>query len=103
MLQRVESKSIAPSIVATDRTGSDFAISCQRILDEALLYWPKDWAKTLARITKRSTRTCYRWRAKDPGKRTEPEASDIIAIVAAMRAEYEARGKIFEQLSLDLA
>lgn len=103
MLRRVESRSIAPSMGGTDQTVSDFAISCQRILAEARLYWPKDWAKKFSRLTGKSPRTCYRWCAKDAAKRREPEASDIIAIVAAMRAEYAARGKIFEQLQLDLS
>lgn len=99
MLQRVSSPPIAASIVGTDRTGSDLAISWQRIVAEAKLYWPRHTAKKLSGLTGKSIRTCYRWMADD----LAPDAPDIIAIVAAIRAEYAARGKIFEQLSLDLA
>ena len=89
---------LAPSIVATDRSGSDLAVSWQRILKEAKLYWPRNTAKHIARIAPTSVRTAYRWLADD----VEPPASAIVNIVLALRAEYVARGRIFEQLELDL-
>lgn len=89
---------IAPSIVATDRSGSILAISWQRILKEAKLYWPRNTAKHVARITGASVRTAYRWLADD----VEPPGSAVVAIILALRAEYVARGRIFEQLDLDL-
>jgi len=89
---------IAPSILGTDKSGSVFAISWQRIFREAKLYWPRNTAKHLARITGCSVRTSYRWLA---GK-SEPPGGAIVAVVLALRAEYVARGRIFEQLELGL-
>jgi len=86
------------SIVATDRSGSDFAISWQRILREAKLYWPRNTAKHIARITGCGVRTAYRWQSE----KTEPPSGAIVAIVLALRAEYVARGRIFEQLDLGI-
>lgn len=94
----VETIARAPSIAPADRTVSDLAISCQRILGEAKLYWSRNTAKTLSGITGKHPRTCYRWYAKR-GRR-EPDASDIIAIMEAMRAEWLQRGRIFEQFEL---
>ena len=90
---------LAPTaIVGTDRSGSNFAISWQRIFREAKLYWPRNTAKHIARITGSSIRTAYRWLGED----VEPPASAVVAIVLALRAEYVARGRIFEQLELRL-
>jgi hypothetical protein len=86
------------SIITTDKSGSDFAISWQRILREAKLYWPKHTAKHIARITGCGIRTAYRWQSE----KTQPPASAVVAIVLALRAEYVARGRIFEQLDLGL-
>lgn len=87
------------AIVATATCGSDFAISWQRILAEARLYWPRNTAKHIATITGCGVRTAYRWLADDG----EPPASAIVALVAAMRVEYAARGRIFEQFELKLS
>jgi len=97
-MSQVESIARAPSIVPADRTVSEFANPWQRILAEAAQYWPRYTAKHLARITGKSTRTCYRWLAD----LREPDASDLIAIINAMRAEWTQRGRIFEQFNLDL-
>ncbi len=97
-MRAVSPRAIAPSIIGSDRTGSDFAISWQRIFGEAQLYWPRNTAKQLARITGKSVRTAYRWLARE----TEPKGGDVVAVVLALRAEYVARGRIFEQLELDL-
>ena len=88
----------APSIVATDKCGSVLAISWQRILREARLYWPRHTAKHLSRITGASQRTVYRWLSEG----TEPPGGAVVSIILALRAEYVARGRIFEQLDLDL-
>jgi hypothetical protein len=91
------------AIVGTDKCGSDFAISWQRIFREAQLYWPRNTAKHVARITGCSVRTAYRWLAKADGRKgAEPSGSDVVAVVLALRAEYVARGRIFEQLDLGL-
>jgi len=91
------------SIVATDKSGSDFAISWQRIFREAELYWPRNTAKHIARITGCGVRTAYRWMAKAKGRAgAEPKGSDVVAVVLALKAEYIARGRIFEQLELQL-
>lgn len=84
--------------VATDRSGSIYAISWQRIIAEAALYWPKHTAKRIATITDYSVRQAYRWLAGD----SEPPAGALVAIVRAMRIEHEARGRMFEQFDLDL-
>lgn len=89
---------VPASIVATDKSGSVFAVSWQRILAEAKLYWSRNTAKHIARITGCGVRTAYRWMA---GK-AQPPAGAIVAIILALRAEYVARGRIFEQLDLDL-
>lgn len=93
-MRHVSPGALAPSIVATDTSGSDFAISWQRILKEAKLYWPRNSAKHIARITGASVRTSYRWMADD----STPPADAIVQIILALRAEYVARGRIFEQL-----
>lgn len=87
------------AIATTDRTGSVFAISWQRILAEAKLYWPRHTAKKLSKITGASVRTCYRWFTPAGPK---PDAREIILIMDELRAEYVARGKIFEQFELQL-
>ncbi len=86
------------AIVGTDRSGSVLAVSWQRIFREAKLYWPRNTAKHISRITGASLRTAYRWLAED----VEPPGSAVVAIVLALRAEYVARGRIFEQLELHL-
>lgn len=98
----LESQSIPArsSSRATDTSVSLFATPWQRILDEAKLYWPRDTAKKLSGITGRSPRTCYRWYSKR--HRQPPKSSELLAIVAAMRAEWSARGKMFEQFEFDL-
>lgn len=92
------------SIVGTDKSGSDFAITWQRIFREARLYWPRNTAKHVARITGCSPRTAYRWLKRANGSRagSEPKGGDVVAVVLALRAEYVARGRIFEQLELKL-
>lgn len=97
-MRAISPERISPSIVATDRSGSILAIDCQRILREAKLYWPRNTAKHLSRVTGASPRTVYRWLS---GK-TEPPGGAIVSIVLALKAEYVARGRIFEQLDLDL-
>lgn len=112
-MRAVSPRAIAPSIVASDRSGSDFAISWQRIFKEAELYWPKNTAKHIARLTGKSQRTAYRWLAlarrpaaarvsRRHASVAEPKGSDVVAVVLALRAEYVARGRIFEQLELNL-
>jgi len=96
-MRQVSPDAVGASIVATDRSGSNLAISWQRILREAKCYWPRNTAKQIARIADVSLRTAYRWLADD----VEPPASAIVAIVLALRAEYVARGRIFEQLDFD--
>lgn len=96
-MRSVSAASVAPSIVATDRSGSVLAISWQRILREAKLYWPRNTAKHIARITGASVRTAYRWLAN----KVQPPGGAVVAIVLALKAEYVARGRIFEQLDLD--
>lgn len=85
------------SIVATDRCGSLLAISWQRIFREAKLYWPRHTAKHIARITGASVRTSYRWLAGS----VQPPGSAVVKVLLALRDEYVARGRIFEQLDLD--
>lgn len=97
-MRGVSVAALAPSIAATDKSGSILAISWQRILREAKLYWPRNTSKHLARITGASQRTVYRWLSE----KTEPPGSAVVAIVLALKAEYVARGRIFEQLDLDL-
>jgi hypothetical protein len=97
-MRTVSPSAIAPSIVATDRSGSVLAISWQRILREAKLYWPRNTAKELARITGASPRTCYRWMAE----RVTPPSDALLDIILALRKAYIERGRIFEQLDLDL-
>lgn len=96
-MRSVSTAAIAPSILATDKSGSVSAISWQRILREAKMYWPRNTAKHFARITGASVRTAYRWMADD----NEPPGSAVVAIMLAMRAEYVARGRIFEQLDFN--
>ena len=98
-MRSVSSGALAPSIVATDKSGSVFAISWQRIMREAKLYWPRNTSKHISRITGASQRTVYRWLSETD---SEPPASAIVAIVLALRSEYVARGRIFEQLDLGL-
>lgn len=95
-MRAVSPASVAQSILASDRSDSVFAINWQRIVREAKLYWPRHTAKHLARVTGASPRTCYRWLADD----AQPPASAIVSIVLALRAEYVARGRIFEQLEM---
>lgn len=89
---------VPAAIVGTDKSGSNLAASWQQILVETRLYWPRNTAKHVSRVTGASNRTSYRWLAGV----SEPPASAIIAIVLALRAEYVARGRIFEQLELRL-
>lgn len=89
-----------PSRTGTDSSVSLFATPWQRILDEAKLYWPRNTAKKLAKLTGKSPRTCYRWYARK--RRQAPDAADLLAIVAAMRADWTERGKIFQQFEFDL-
>ena len=63
----------------------------------AKLYWPRNTAKHIARITGASVRTAYRWLAN----KVQPPGGAVVAIVLALKAEYVARGRIFEQLDLD--
>lgn len=93
-MRAVSANDVSPAILATDKSGSISAISWQRILREAKLYWPRNTAKHFARITGASIRTAYRWMADD----SEPPGSAVVSIMLAMRAEYVARGRIFEQL-----
>lgn len=60
------------------------------------MYWPRNTAKQLSKITGASIRTVYRWLAET----TEPPGGAVVAIVLALKAEYVARGRIFEQLEL---
>jgi hypothetical protein len=96
-MRAVSAHSLAPSILATDKSGSLSAISWQRVLKEAKMYWPRNTAKHFSRITGASIRTCYRWLSEG----TEPSGGAIVAIMLAMRAEYVARGRIFEQLDFN--
>jgi hypothetical protein len=96
-MRAVSAHSLAPSILATDQTGSLSAITWQRVLKEAKMYWPRNTAKHFARITGVSIRTTYRWLAEE----REPPGSAIVSIMLAMRAEYVARGRIFEQLDFN--
>lgn len=97
-MRALSAEAIQSSMVATDKSGSVLAISWQRILREAKLYWPRNTAKHLARITGASQRTAYRWMADQ----CEPPGSAVVAVILAMQAEYVARGRIFEQLELNL-
>ena len=96
----LSSPATAPSSAGTDIRVSLFAISWQQILAEAKLYWPRNTARKLHRLTGKSERTCYRWYSKRAHQ--QPSASDLLAIVAAMRAEWTQRGKIFQQFEFDL-
>lgn len=96
-MRAVSAAALAPSILATDKSGSVSAITWQRVLKEAKMYWPRNTAKHFARITGTSIRTAYRWLSEQ----TEPPGSAIVAIMLAMRAEYVARGRIFEQLDFN--
>jgi len=90
----------AVSTASTAKSVSLFATPWQRILDEAKLYWPRNTAKELSSITGKSPRTVYRWYA--PKRRQPPDAAVLLKIVAAMRADWVARGKMFEQFEFDL-
>ena len=63
------------------------------------MYWPRNTSKHLARVTGASQRTVYRWLSE----KTEPPGSAVVAIVLALKAEYVARGRIFEQLDFNFA
>jgi hypothetical protein len=91
------------AIVGTDKSGSDCAVTWQRIFREAKLYWPKGTAKKIAGITGAGVRTTYRWLAMAHGRKgAKPHGAAVVAVVLALRAEYVARGRIFEQLELSL-
>lgn len=96
-----ESCTLAPerAIIVTASSGSVFANSWQRILGEARLYWPRKTAEHLHTITGASLRTCYRWLADE----ARPDAAEILAVLHALRAAHNERGKIFEQFEFDLS
>lgn len=97
MLRESESITAQRSRVRTARSGSDSATKWQRILAEAKRVWPKHTAKRLAEITGQGVRTCYRWLAG----RATPSAQAILAVISALRSDFEQRGQMLEQFELE--
>ncbi len=98
MLQRVESKSIAPSIVSSAKSCGNEPVELRDILALVRVIVPKPRGKWLERVTGAAPRTAEYWLQ---GKH-EPRGRDVLAIVGALRAELEAHSHTLQQFELDL-
>lgn len=101
-MRTLESISPSPSITPSARTCASLPASTpedlRRILQIVVSLHPSGTRKWLERATGASPRTVDYW----VQGRYLPRGDAALKIVAALRAEHEARGKVLQQFELDL-
>ncbi len=89
---------LAPSIIPSAGTCASSPDDLRRILQVVVSLHPIGARKWLERATGASPRTVDYW----VEGRYLPRGNAALKIVAALRAEHEARGKLLQQFELDL-
>lgn len=92
----------SPSIIGAATSGRNSGSPWQGILHVVRKTHGKQSAAWLRRVTGAGGRTAYGW-IKRPRPRSRPNAERTLAILAALKAEHDARGRLLQQFEFDFA